>query len=515
MSFPLSHKACSQLQFQFALVDSQIDGCHGCQNSSAVTSALSAASPTDGRSQDCRGCVWGEPLGCGLREVEVVGGGFVLFGGRWGEGGTQVTPLTWEDMVSAQQELEQHSLPYVPSELDSEKEQEGEGGETKDWGTLEGAPAEIESAPLSVSALPPGLSSSSPTFASHDMTQRVQSEADLSRPTDRVTVTGKQTGGGGGILVVSPASAAGSSCHPPASVSAAVFLQKGQSEVRGERRGDGGSDQSFRFAPAALMKGSGGKRADVFGGEIEETVSGGMGEGDPVSNPSQRVRESQCVLQETPTEGDGVSAVCEGLKRRRLSSLSVSISAPRLDRRVGGQAFVSERVSSVSPFLSLSPQQSSLQKSCLSSHTVPHPFRIHDTHITLDLDRVGGVSGERSLKRGTEYDEDVYSDRATLVGDRQDLVGAKLCSRSPRSPPQSLSSTHLLECQRGEGHRTQGVAVPLKRRRSEAALSEAEADECDVLSGFPVAGEGVTVRGEKGCVVREKKQRRLTVSVSD
>uniref|UniRef100_A0A0G4F5F9 CBM20 domain-containing protein n=1 Tax=Chromera velia CCMP2878 TaxID=1169474 RepID=A0A0G4F5F9_9ALVE len=261
MSFPLSHKACSQLQFQFALIDSQIDGFHGCQNSSAVTSVLSAASSTDGQSQGCRGCVWGEPLGCGLREVEVVDGMFVLFGGRWGEGGTQVTPLTWEDMVSAQQEVEQHSLPYVPSELDSEKEQEEEG-ETKEWGTLKGLPAAIESAPLSVSALPPGLrlSSSSPTFASRDMTQRVQSEADLSRPTDRVTISEhcqQGGGGGGGILVASPNSVAVSSCHPQTCMSVAVFLQKGQSEVRGERRRDGGSDQSFRFAPVALMKGVG------------------------------------------------------------------------------------------------------------------------------------------------------------------------------------------------------------------------------------------------------------------
>uniref|UniRef100_A0A0G4GJD3 CBM20 domain-containing protein n=1 Tax=Chromera velia CCMP2878 TaxID=1169474 RepID=A0A0G4GJD3_9ALVE len=200
MSFPLSHKACSHLQFQFALVASDTDilesdssarggmrlvdsgsPIEGGQNSSTVTSVLSAASPTDGRRQDCCGWVW-EPFGCGLRDVEVVGGGFVLFGGRWGEGGTQVTPLTWEDMVSAQQELEQHSLPYVPSELDSEKEQEEEG-ETKEWGTLEGPPAEIESAPLSVSALPPGLLSSSPTVACHDISQRVQFETDLSRPT--------------------------------------------------------------------------------------------------------------------------------------------------------------------------------------------------------------------------------------------------------------------------------------------------------------------------------------------
>uniref|UniRef100_A0A0G4FXR8 CBM20 domain-containing protein n=1 Tax=Chromera velia CCMP2878 TaxID=1169474 RepID=A0A0G4FXR8_9ALVE len=430
MSFPMSHSVCSQVQFWFALVDSQIDGCHGCQTSSAVVSALSAASPTGDRSQDCRGCVW-EPLGCGLREVEVVDGGFVLFGGGWGEGGTQVTPLTWADMVHAQQELEQHSLPYVPSELDTEKEQ-AEEGETKEWGTLE-----------------------------------------------------------------------------------VVFLQKGQSEVRGERRGDEGSDQSFRFAPAAVMNGGGGEGADVFGGQIEKAVSGGMGEGDPVSNPSQRVRESQCVFQETPTEGDGVSAECEGLKHRCFSSLSVSISAPQSDRRVGGQAFVSERVSCVSPFLLSPEQQSPLQKSCLMSQSVPHPVRIHDTHIALHLDRLGGVSGERRLRRGTEYVEDVYSDGSNSVSGCKGPADTDLHSKIPPSLPLSFTLLPLLEHQQGEGHKTHGVALPLKRRRSEAALSEAEADKCDALPGFPVAGEGVVWKGKEGCLMREEKLRRLTVSVSN
>uniref|UniRef100_A0A0G4HDW2 Uncharacterized protein n=1 Tax=Chromera velia CCMP2878 TaxID=1169474 RepID=A0A0G4HDW2_9ALVE len=151
MSFPRCHSACSQVQFQFALIAPVADTLQsmtfdngglvvdGVKTSSAVSSALSAA-PVDGRNQDCCGCVGGEPLGRGPREVEVVGGGYALFGGRWGNGETQVTPLRLEDMVLAQQQLEQEYSTSVSSELESERDREGERGEMRREGNF-GGPA--------------------------------------------------------------------------------------------------------------------------------------------------------------------------------------------------------------------------------------------------------------------------------------------------------------------------------------------------------------------------------------
>uniref|UniRef100_A0A0G4HXU6 CBM20 domain-containing protein n=1 Tax=Chromera velia CCMP2878 TaxID=1169474 RepID=A0A0G4HXU6_9ALVE len=188
MSFPMRHSACFQVQFQFALVGphtdtvalhssvwssrtlvdggSLIDG--GCQNFSAVTSATSAAALTNGAGRDCCGCVC-EPLGPGPREVEVVGGGFVLFGGRWGNGETQVTPLALKDMVLAKQQLEPDTLPSVSSEFHIERGREG--GETRGGGSFGGLPegemmlsdvsAESGSASVSVAVPPTGPSPAS------------------------------------------------------------------------------------------------------------------------------------------------------------------------------------------------------------------------------------------------------------------------------------------------------------------------------------------------------------------
>uniref|UniRef100_A0A0G4H5F4 CBM20 domain-containing protein n=1 Tax=Chromera velia CCMP2878 TaxID=1169474 RepID=A0A0G4H5F4_9ALVE len=510
MSFPLSHKACSQLRFQFALVASDTDilesdssarggmrlvdsgsPIEGGQNSSTVTSVLSAASPIHGPRQDSCGWVW-EPFGCGPRDVEVVGGGFVLFGGRWREGGTQVTPLTWEDMVEALQELEQDSLSPISSEFDREKEKERGrgtlGGPPEDSGMVGDVAAETESVPLFVSALPSALSLPSPTSSCHQTTQRVQSETDFSRPADRVTVSGQQGSGGGGVLVVSSDSAAGSSCHSPTSVSPAVFLQKGQSEVGGGRRGDGGSDQFFGFAPVGLMKGAGGKGADALGGKNEEILTGIKGEGDPVPSPSQTGRKSQCAFQEPPA-----SVVCEGPNHCRFSSLPVSVSASQSENGVGEEAWVLQRISSNFP----------LQTSRLLSDSVAHPcIRIDETDIECHQEGVSEVSTERGVNKAEKGLEDVYSDRCDSVGDRKRSALTERQSKIPCSHLLSSSHLPLLERQREEGQRTECVAAPLKRRRSEAG-------DHNEVCGSPADGVGVgegRLQGEKLC--------RLTLSVS-
>uniref|UniRef100_A0A0G4HQK2 Uncharacterized protein n=1 Tax=Chromera velia CCMP2878 TaxID=1169474 RepID=A0A0G4HQK2_9ALVE len=228
MSFPILHSARSQVRFQLALVGpgaatvgtgssacggmALLDGgglVDGGQNSSAVTSAVSSAAPTDGRSQECCGCAW-EPLGCGAREVEVIGGGFALFGGRWGDGQTQVTPLRLEDMVLAQQQLEQDTFPSVSSEMDGEGDRQAERGDMSEDGGFGGPPEgglSVRESDTSLSAPAVVLSSSSLTCVSsgkeggegkqrgHEMD--VQPEGVL---THRIsTADGRQSEGGGRV----------------------------------------------------------------------------------------------------------------------------------------------------------------------------------------------------------------------------------------------------------------------------------------------------------------------------
>uniref|UniRef100_A0A0G4I4Z4 Uncharacterized protein n=1 Tax=Chromera velia CCMP2878 TaxID=1169474 RepID=A0A0G4I4Z4_9ALVE len=81
------------------------------------------------------------------------------------------------------------------------------------------------------------------------------------------------------------------------------------------------------------------------------------------------------------------------------------------------------------------------------------------------------------------------------------------------------SSSHMQEEEaQGQSEMTQNSSVvPQKRRRSESALTQMEADECDEVSGCSGERRGVGLWGEgrgRGCV-REEKQRRLTVSLSD
>uniref|UniRef100_A0A0G4I709 CBM20 domain-containing protein n=1 Tax=Chromera velia CCMP2878 TaxID=1169474 RepID=A0A0G4I709_9ALVE len=389
MSFPMFHSASSQVQFLFALVGpsasfspvgglvTSADGeslVDGVQNSSAVPSALAAAAaaPTDGRGQDCCGFVW-EPLGCGVREVGVVDGGLVLFSGRWGEGGTQVTPLTWEDMVLAQQQLEQDSLPSV-----SGNEKEKERGETEgsfegiqkgeaSGGESFGGPPEgdmmvavptAETVSFPVSSVPSALSPSSPAFASSQrgggnrggqrrgFSQPVQCEAEFLARRSSLRASGRQgVGGGGGEVLlreIGVASVATDSARfeglsvrggrPETSVSVPV-RKRGYETMEGGGR-DGVSDQALRFAPAVLKRRGGvtGEEGGVSGGKVAESVHGLTGGYDSVSVPSLLVRESESACRARLAEDQSVSVGCEGPKRRRLSSPSVLVSESQSGR---------------------------------------------------------------------------------------------------------------------------------------------------------------------------------------
>uniref|UniRef100_A0A0G4G3V3 Uncharacterized protein n=1 Tax=Chromera velia CCMP2878 TaxID=1169474 RepID=A0A0G4G3V3_9ALVE len=401
MSFPICHSACSNVRFQFALVGPGLDSVEsgasasggvpliagaslveGVQNSSAVTSsALPSAVPTDDRSHDCHGYVTlCEPLGCGLREMEVVDGGLVLFGGRWGEGGTQVTPLTWNDMVTAQQQLEQDASPSVSAKSDSERERvrEREGtGDRENFGGLPERGMRGSSFTVGDGVV---VSAAPLTFAFSEREgererkngegRAVQSEAEFSsnrRSTlsvqqggcgERVTLSELGVVGGGGVVPITAKegilmASVDSAQRGGASVSGGrpetseyVSTQARGDEVMEERRRYGNSDQAVRFAPAAVKKRGwvGGKGGDLSGGKTAESVNGLAG----CDGSVLIVRDGHAVSR----EGESVcpsAAACEGSKRRRLSSLSVAVSVSGSERRGGEEPLVTER-SSVRPF---------------------------------------------------------------------------------------------------------------------------------------------------------------------
>eukprot|EP00820_Chromera_velia_P025875 Cvel_34536.t1-p1 / transcript=Cvel_34536.t1 / gene=Cvel_34536 / organism=Chromera_velia_CCMP2878 / gene_product=hypothetical protein / transcript_product=hypothetical protein / location=Cvel_scaffold5967:1-1035(-) / protein_length=345 / sequence_SO=supercontig / SO=protein_coding / is_pseudo=false len=288
MSFPMLHSECSQVQFEFALVGpvtdtvalrpsvcgglaladggSLVDG--GCQSSSALTSPFSHSANTNGRSQGRCMCVW-EPLGCGPREVEVVDGGFVLFGGRWGEGGTQVTPLTLEDMVLAQQqlEIEHDTFPSVCSACVSERD--GEGGDARGGQHFGGPPedglmvsdvaAEAGSESLSVAAVPAASEGEGGRKKGRrcGVAPHVQSEAEFPDRRGRASV--EESTENADTLIVPAKSAESDGVFFPGGhpeTSACVFVQRrGDHEGKRMRRGNERSNETLRFGPAALKNG--------------------------------------------------------------------------------------------------------------------------------------------------------------------------------------------------------------------------------------------------------------------
>eukprot|EP00820_Chromera_velia_P023005 Cvel_31545.t1-p1 / transcript=Cvel_31545.t1 / gene=Cvel_31545 / organism=Chromera_velia_CCMP2878 / gene_product=Zinc finger protein 420, putative / transcript_product=Zinc finger protein 420, putative / location=Cvel_scaffold4718:2360-4853(+) / protein_length=779 / sequence_SO=supercontig / SO=protein_coding / is_pseudo=false len=334
-----------------------------------LTSALAAAAPTDGRSQDCCGFVW-EPLGCGVREVGVVDGGLVLFGGRWGERETQVTPLTWDDMVLAQQHLKEDALPSVSPDFDTEKEKErgdmmegeGEEGDMMDFdtekqkekekedppeGDMMVAVATAETVSLSVSSVPSALSPSSPTFASlqgrrgkkggqrRGFSQPVHCEAEF----PAVLAPASENAGSSMLSADSAPFDGLSVCGGRPETSVSVSVRKRGNEVMEGANIDRFSYQALRFAPAVLKRreGVGGEKGDLLRGKTAESVNGLTGGYDSVSVPGLLVRESELACRDPLTEEQSVSVGCEGPKRRRLSSPSAPVSESQSGRG-GGRA---------------------------------------------------------------------------------------------------------------------------------------------------------------------------------
>uniref|UniRef100_A0A0G4F5T0 CBM20 domain-containing protein n=1 Tax=Chromera velia CCMP2878 TaxID=1169474 RepID=A0A0G4F5T0_9ALVE len=147
-----------------------------------------------------------------------------------------------------------------------------------------------------------------------------------------------------------------------------------------------------------------------------------------------------------------------------------------------------------------------------------------DSRVEMEGDGGNNSQSEPERQKTTRVEggeEDVCAEGADSVGGSKAPADTESDSMRPRSrplpPTRHLSHDRTLDGQREEWPRTQGVADSLKRLRSEASFSdaEAEADECHALSGFPVAGEGAVLQGKEGGVMREEKQRRLTVSVWD
>uniref|UniRef100_A0A0G4FEB1 CBM20 domain-containing protein n=1 Tax=Chromera velia CCMP2878 TaxID=1169474 RepID=A0A0G4FEB1_9ALVE len=437
MSFPMHHSACSQVQFQFALVGphtdtvalhssvwsgatlvdggSLIDG--GCENSSAVTSATSAAALTNGGGRDCCGCVC-EPLGCGLRKVEVVDGGFVLFGGRWGNGETQVTPLALKDMVLAKQQLEQDTLPSVTSK--SHIEREREGGEPRGGGSFGGPPegdmmlsdvaAESGSASVSVAAPPTAPSPASERACGQwkgkgcGMAQHVQSEAEFPARRGRASV---EEGTENADTLMASADCSGecgvsvSVGHPETSVP--MCVQRRGEGGKGMRRGYEWCNEALRFAPAALRHGwgVGGEEGGVLlGGKTAESVNGLVG-----------VRNS---ISPRDLVGVSVSSVCEGSKRRRLSSLSatVSVSESNRERGEGIQEGLSrDRDFSARSFESV-PQHYTL--SSVNDSVTPHCEQYDATGREVKREAQGGVCAREAAGGGGEQETDVHLQRGDL-----------------------------------------------------------------------------------------------------
>uniref|UniRef100_A0A0G4I1K2 CBM20 domain-containing protein n=1 Tax=Chromera velia CCMP2878 TaxID=1169474 RepID=A0A0G4I1K2_9ALVE len=435
MSFPMRHSACSQVQFQFALVGphtntvalhssmwsgttlvdggSLIDG--GCENSSAVTSATSAAALTDGGGRDCCGCVC-EPLGCELREVGVVDGGFVLFGGRWGEGETQVTPLALKDMVLAKQQLELDTLSSVSSE--SHIERGGEGGEASGGGSFGGPPegdmmlsdvtTESRSASVSVAAPPTAPSPASERACGQwkgrgcEMVQHVQSEAEFRARRGRASV---EEGTENADTLMASAECDGVSVsggHPE--TSASLFVQRRGDGGEGMRRGYEWSNEPLRFSPAALRHGwgVGGEEGGVLlGGKTAENVNGLVDGRDSVS-PRDLV-------------GVRVTAVYEGSKRRRLSSLSATVSVCESNSESGAglqeglsrdRAFSAPSFQSVPQHRTLSSVNDSEEYDALDAYDA--------TRRDLKRKAQGGVCAREAVGGGGEQERDVHLQKGDL-----------------------------------------------------------------------------------------------------
>uniref|UniRef100_A0A0G4FBB0 CBM20 domain-containing protein n=1 Tax=Chromera velia CCMP2878 TaxID=1169474 RepID=A0A0G4FBB0_9ALVE len=407
MSFPMHHTTCSHVRFQFALVElgsssreamplSDHGSTQWSQSAFQVTSALSAAGSPNGRSQDCFGCVW-EPLGCGPREVEVVNGGFALFGGRWGEGETQVTPLALEDMVSAQQhfEVSEHPPPSVSPEFVPETGREKEIGGTHGGKSL-GGPCEghcvVRDVPVESDSASPSLSAL-PSVRSHRESGKGKETEGGTGPyvqfeNDRLICRGRvslQHDVENANTLISSAESAEcdgvSVSRGRLETSASVFMRRQEGGVNGLKRGyeDSDSHEALRFAPASLKngRGVGRKEWNFLGGPGKNAggVNGVTGGCDVVPGSGLLVGESDSISQQLSVEGQSLcsSAACGGSKRRRVSSLSASVSESQSDKG--------------------SRQVNLARERNVSAHTFPTVPQLPNTRLSSFNDRVAEQGG--------------------------------------------------------------------------------------------------------------------------
>uniref|UniRef100_A0A0G4GKP8 CR-type domain-containing protein n=1 Tax=Chromera velia CCMP2878 TaxID=1169474 RepID=A0A0G4GKP8_9ALVE len=278
-------------------------------------------------------------------------------------------------MVLAQQQLEQDTLPSVSSEMDGEGDRQAERGEMSEGGGFGGPPEgglSVRESDTSLSAPAVVLSSSSLTCVSsgkeggegkqrgHEMD--VQPEGVL---THRIsTADGRQSEGGGrvslresgratvGVVGVAPAS---KNILVASAQSDSLYVSTGQSVsvngVMGEKKGhDHFDDERCKFAPVCV---DGQRGVGVLRGRSALTCGG-------VSVP--------VVHQSVLGQRDHQSSVCEGPKRRHLSSPSCAVSESCTERRGGERAFEAERGDMAFSLLSVPQQYSPLSKCSRMQH---------------------------------------------------------------------------------------------------------------------------------------------------
>eukprot|EP00820_Chromera_velia_P025876 Cvel_34537.t1-p1 / transcript=Cvel_34537.t1 / gene=Cvel_34537 / organism=Chromera_velia_CCMP2878 / gene_product=hypothetical protein / transcript_product=hypothetical protein / location=Cvel_scaffold5967:2693-3956(+) / protein_length=421 / sequence_SO=supercontig / SO=protein_coding / is_pseudo=false len=146
-----------------------------------------------------------------------------------------------------------------------------------------------------------------------------------------------------------------------------------------------------------------------------------------------------------------------------------------------------------------------------------HSHRVRDEGSKIERE------SERQKVRGKEKEKghsDLNHSKSVFVCDRPSADTNKTDNRILSSHPPTCPHLRPHDYTRGrrqeeEGQRAQ--VVPLKPRRpaSESGLSEVEADECDQVGGCVGKSKENASWGRGGSVMREEKQRRLTVSVSD
>uniref|UniRef100_A0A0G4I0Y1 Uncharacterized protein n=1 Tax=Chromera velia CCMP2878 TaxID=1169474 RepID=A0A0G4I0Y1_9ALVE len=141
--------------------------------------------------------------------------------------------------------------------------------------------------------------------------------------------------------------------------------------------------------------------------------------------------------------------------------------------------------------------------------------------------RIGREGGQSSLnaserQKAPAKEEGAFSDQSNSVAlcprPAEEAQSDNTILRLNPSPSTlQKSHDHARDRPQEERQRTQKTVLPLKRRRSvsESGLSQVKAGECDQAGGCVGGRSGYTLQGRDWGVLREEKQRRLTVSGSN